>query len=70
MDINCNTTGDWNIAPPEKSPCSLFEDFFTPELYKFICSETVRYAHSNGKHNFELTVDELKAFIASLLLSG
>ena len=32
--------------------------------------ETVRYAHSNGKHNFELSVDKLKAFIAILLLSG
>ena len=68
------TAGDWNIAPPslhtEKSPCSLFKDLFTPELHKFICSETVRYAHSNEKHNFELSVDELKAFIAILLLSG
>ena len=61
--MNHDTAGDWNIAPPslhtKKSPCSLFEDFFTPELYKFICSKTVRYAHSNGKHNLELSVDEL-----------
>ena len=74
MDMNRDTAGDWNIAPPslhtEKSPCSLFEDFFTPALYEFICSETVRYAHSNGKLNFELSVDELKAYIAILLLSG
>ena len=70
MDMNCDTTGDWNIAPPiqdtEKSPCSLFEDYFTDELYEFICLETVRHAHLNGKYNFELSVEELKAFIAIL----
>jgi len=73
-DMNRSTAGDWNIAPPaldtEKSPCGLFEDFFTAELFEFICLETVRYAHSKGKHNFELSVDELKAFMAILLLSG
>ena len=74
MNMNCDTARDWNIAPSflhtKKSPCSLCEDFFTSELYKFICSEIVRYAHSNGKYNFELSVDELKAFIAILLLSA
>ena len=74
MDMNCDTAGDWNIGSPslhkEKSPCNLFEDFFTPEPFEIICLQTVRYAHSNGKHNFELSVDELKAFIAILLLSG
>ena len=74
MDMNRDTTADSYIAPTaldtEKSPCSLFEDFFAVELHEFHCLETVRHTHSNGKHNFELSVVELKAFIAILLRSG
>ena len=46
MDMNRDTTGDWNIAPPARDinelPCSLFENLFTDELYELICLETVR----------------------------
>ena len=74
MDTNRDKTGDWNIAPPalttEKSPCSLFKEFFTDKVNEFISLETVRYAHSKEKHNFELFVDKQKFFFAILLLSG
>ena len=30
--------------------------------------ETIRYAHANGKHNFSVSVEELKSFMAILLL--
>ena len=72
-DMSHDNSGEWNVRPSaldtEKSPCALFEGFFTEEVYEFICVETIRYAHANGKHNFSVSV-ELKSFMAILLLSG
>ena len=61
MDMNRDTAGDWNITLPSLHSAVCLKIFLHLQLYEFICSETVRYAryaHSNGKHNFELSVDE------------
>ena len=73
-DMSRDNSGKWDVRPPaldtEKSPCALFEGFFTEEVYEFICVETIRYAHANGKYNFSVSVEELKSLMAILLLSG
>ena len=51
-------------------PVSLFEKFFTDDIIKFICEESVRYAISKGNHSFTIDTNMLRAFIAILLFSG
>ena len=51
-------------------PVSLFEKFFTDDIIKFICEESVRYAISKGNHSFTIDTNMLKALIAILLFSG
>jgi len=63
-------TANSSIQSSDESPTTLFEKFFTNDVYQLICEETIRYAASKGRHNFSLTVDEVKGYIAILLLSG
>ena len=49
---------------------SLFEKFFTDDIMKFICEDSIRYPISKGNHNFTIDTNMLKAFIAILLVSG
>ena len=51
-------------------PVSLFEKFFTDDIMKFICKESIRYAISKGNHSFTIDTNTLKAFITILLVSG
>ena len=49
---------------------SLFEKFFTDDIIKFICEESIRYAISKGNHGFAIDTNTLKGFITILLVSG
>lgn len=55
----------------DKSPVTLFEELFTEEVYSHIIRETLRYAASTKNDQlFTLPVNDLKAFIGILLLTG
>ena len=49
---------------------SLFEKFLADDILQFTCNESVRYAQSKGSHSCKLELQDLKAFIAVLLISG
>ena len=49
---------------------SLFEKFFTADIMKFICEESIRYAISKGIHGFAIDTNTLKGFIAIFLVCG
>ena len=53
-----------------ETPSSLFEKFLADDVLQFICNESVRYAQSKGSHLYKLELQDLKAFIAILLISG
>ena len=53
-----------------ETPSSLFEKFLADDILQFICNESVRYAQSKGSHFYKLELQDLKAFIAILLISG
>ena len=54
-----------NIPPQE-----IFELFLIAEEMKRICLKSTNYASLKGEHNFTMTLDKLKAFIAILIVSG
>ena len=64
----------WALPDPVletvESPVSLFEKFFTHHITKFIFEKSVRYAICKGNHSFTIDTNMLKAFIATLLVSG
>ena len=51
--------------PPHK----IFELYLTDEEMEGICLESTNYVRLKGEHNFTMTLDKLKAFIAILLVS-
>ena len=51
-------------------PVSLFEKFFTDDIMKFICEESIRYAISKGNHSFTIDINTLRTFITILLVRG
>ena len=51
-------------------PQDILELFLTDEEMERICLESTIYARLKGEHNFTMTLDKLKVFIAILLLSG
>ena len=73
-DISLPTGFKWTLPDPVletvEPPVSLFEKFFTDDIMKFICEESIRYAISKGNHSFTIDTNTLKAFIAILLVSG
>ncbi|KAJ8946657.1 hypothetical protein NQ314_008829 [Rhamnusium bicolor] len=48
----------------------IFESFFTPDLFDKIISETRNYALLKNEQDPNLSIPELKVFIAILVLSG
>ena len=50
-------------------PVLLFEKYFTDDIMKFICKQSIRYAISNWNHSFTIDTNTLKAFIAIHLVS-
>ena len=73
-DISPSKGGKWTLPDPVletvEPPVSLSEKFFTDDIMKFICDESIRYGISKGNHNFTIDTIPLKAFIAILLVSG
>ena len=73
-DISLPTAFKWTLPDPVLEtvgpPVSLFEKFFTDDIMKFICEESIRYAISKRNHSFTIDTNTLKAFIAILLVSG
>ena len=73
-DISLPTGFKWTLPDPVletvEPPVSLFEKFFTDDIMKFICEESIRHAISNGNHSFTIDTNTLKEFIAILLVSG
>ena len=41
-------------------PVSLFEKFFSDDIMRFICEESIRHAISNGNHSFTIDTNTLK----------
>ena len=64
----------WTSPEPVRdlhdSPVTLFELFMTDKLIDHICKETNAYAAQKGNHTFKIEPNELKSFLAVLLLSG
>ena len=52
------------------SSVTLFELFMTDKLIDHICKETNTYAAQKGSHTFKIDSNEMKSFLAVLLLSG
>ena len=52
------------------SPVTLFELFMTDKLIDHICKETNTCAALKGNHTFKIDSNEMKSFLAVLLLSG
>ena len=73
-DISLPTGFKWTLPDPVletvEPPVSLFEKFFSDDIMKCICEESMRYAISKGNHSFTFDTKTLKAFIAILLVSG
>ena len=73
-DISLPTGFKWTLPDPVLETVdphvSLFENFFTDDIIKFICEESIRYTISKGNHSFTIDTNTLKAFIVILLVSG
>ena len=73
-DMSTDECLEWKLPPPSletsDSSSTLFEKYFTDEILKYICDESVKYAQQKGNHSFKLSVSDMKAFIAVLLISG
>ena len=52
------------------SPTTLFELFFDKDVIKMMCEFTTRYARQKDNHQFDVSPEEIKAFLAILLTSG
>lgn len=53
------------------SPLQIFERFFSDDVFQLMVEETVRYARiQKNKHEFDVSVADLKVFIGFLLFSG
>ena len=71
---NVEDLSSWTSPEPVRdlhdSPVTLFELFMTDKLIDHICKETNAYAAQKGNHTFKIEPNELKSFLAVLLLSG
>ena len=52
------------------SPADVFEIFFDNEVIEQIIRFSKIYAAGKGFHNFQVSMEEMRAFLALLLLSG
>ena len=57
------------LKAKQLSPTAFFELFFDDELFDFMFEETNRYALQHNK-NLNVTKEEIKCFIGTLLQSG
>ena len=71
---NVQDLSSWTSPEPVRdlhdSLVTLFELFMTDKLIDLICKETNAYAARKGNHTFKIEPNELKSFLAVLLLSG
>ena len=68
-DLNRSTFPE-PVRDLHDSPVTLFELFMTDKLIDHICKETSTYAAQKGNHTFKIDSNEMKSFLAVLLLSG
>ena len=54
----------------DKQPVELFELFYEKDVLGLIVVKSNWYTAQNGAHNFNLTKEKLKLFLATLILSG
>ena len=54
----------------EDDPFTLFSLFLDNNILQHIIDQSIIYAQQKGKHDFELSLPELKVFLGILLLSG
>lgn len=59
-----------NYSNDSPTPSQLFDMFFDDELVQMISEETNRYAAQKGNMGFATDSDEIRVFVAILLLSG
>ena len=71
---NVEDLSSWTSPEPVRDlhdpPVTLFELFMTNKLIDHICKEKNAYAAQKGNHTFKIEPNELKSFLAVLLLSG
>ena len=71
---NVEDLSSWNSPEPVRdlhdSPVILFGLFMTDKLIDHVCKETNAYAAQKGNLTFKIEPNELKSFLAVLLLSG
>ena len=53
-----------------RPPHQLFEQFFDGDVIEYLCQQANVYASFKGKMTFSVDKDEVRAFIAILLISG
>lgn len=56
--------------PDGKSPVELFECFWDNDMIQQMCSTSVLYAVQSGNTSFQVSEDEMRCFVAILLVSG
>ena len=69
-DLISSWTSPEPIRDLHGSPVTLFECFMTDKLIDHIFKEANAYAAQKGNHTFKIEPNELKSFLAVLLLSG
>ncbi|KAJ8909335.1 hypothetical protein NQ315_013451 [Exocentrus adspersus] len=52
------------------NPKEIFEKLFSNDVFQLIRDQTILYAQQKNRHDFSVTIDEIKNFIGILLLSG
>ena len=53
-----------------RPPHQLFEQFFDDDVIEYLCQQANSYPSFKGKMTFPVDKDEVRAFIAILLISG
>ena len=70
---NVEDVSSWTSPEPVRGlhdfPITLFELFMTDKFIEHICKEKSAYATQNGNHTLKIEPNELKSFLAVLLLS-
>ena len=71
---NADDLSQWTFPEPVRdlhdSPVTLFGLFTTDQLIDHICKETNTHAAQKGNHTFKIYSNEMKSFLAVLILSG
>jgi len=61
-----------SVRPVEEdmTPTMWFEQFFSDDLVQLLVDESISYAKFRGNHQFTVNSDEIRAFLAVLILSS